>query len=702
MKRSIDFGHIIEATKKLIILNSVFLAIMTLSRVVFFLCFSNGAHIRNLYTYLVQAFVLGIRFDLVIVAYINILITVSLFIVWAFRNERLFKGWFTFVQYYYFVMYALVFIILAADIGFYSYFQNHINIMIFGLFEDDTRSLMSTFAENYNIPLVAAGCSLVFVIIYFVCRYFIRSIKTSPMRTVNYRPLAKVAFTVLLVAGNALSARGSLNMFPLNPMDAAISGDAFINKLSLNGIHTLYKAVQFRMREEKGYDLVSEMGYEHRIDDAFSDLLNIDKSKLNSNALEKNLTRITARNTSLEKEPPNVIFIMMEGFGSELIKYNTAEFNVLGELKRHFDTGYVWDHFISADNGTIGSIEAVLLNIPKRPQSKAISQSTYAYKSYPSGMALPYKNAGYDTIFLYGGSIGWRNLDEFVPRLGFDTASGKEAMDPAYLENQWGVYDEFLFDHIYKKLSSETGRPKFIFAMTTSNHPPYSLPPTYTPLPIKVSSELEKSIVGNKDLAKKRFIMYQYANQRLGELLTRIKESKYGENTIIAVTGDHNFWNVFDYSAERYPDRYGVPLYLYVPDSLKPAQSDTSVTGSHIDIMPTLYNLSLSSREYVAVGTNLFDKAAPHIGFNSDGFIFSEYGAIKYSPKNGADFFYAWQDYASKHLSSTSRNINLDKELTYYRAALAVTDYYVKHSASIKDSKTPYLSDATNTITKSN
>jgi phosphoglycerol transferase MdoB-like AlkP superfamily enzyme len=256
------------------------------------------------------------------------------------------------------------------------------------------------------------------------------------------------------------------------------------------------------------------------------------------------------------------------------------------------------------------------------------------------------------------------------------------------LKNQWGVYDEFLFDHIYKKLSTETGRPKFIYAMSTSNHPPYSLPPTYTPLPLKVSGELEKQIVGNKELAKRRFMLYQYANQRLGELLTRIKESKYGGNTIIAVTGDHNFWNVFAYGTERYPDLYGVPFYLYVPDRLKPRHGDTSVTGSHIDIMPTLYNLSLSSREYVGVGTNLFDKAAPHIGFNSDGFIFSEYGAIKRSPKDASDSFYAWQDYASKRLISTPENVNLEKGLTYYKAALAVTDYYLKHAVSIMDPKT--------------
>lgn len=688
MNKTISSGHVIETTKKLILLNSVFLAMMTLSRVVFFLSFSNFADFKNIYGYLAQAFVLGVRFDLVVVAYINVLITISLFIVWALKKERLFKGWLSIVQYYYFVMYVFVFTVLASDMGFYSYFQNHINIMIFGLFEDDTGALLSSFSENYNIPLVAAGCVLFFAVIYFICRYFIRSIKRSPALTVNHRPLAKVSFTVLLVALNVFSGRGSLNMFPLNPMDAAISSDVFINKLSLNGVITLYKAVQFRLREENGYDLIAAMGYENHIDDAFSDLLNLDKRKLNRDALDKNLIKITAHNISLEKEQPNVIFIMMESFGSDLIKYNTKEFNVLGELKKHFDAGYFWDHFLSSDTGTIGSMEAVLLNIPKRPQSKAITQSSYAYKSYPSGMALPYKNAGYDTIFLYGGSIGWRNLDTFVQRLGFDTVNGQEAMDPAYLKNQWGVYDEFLFDHIYKKLSTETGRPKFIYAMSTSNHPPYSLPPTYTPLPLTVSGELEKQIVGNRELAKKRFMLYQYANQRLGELLTRIKESKYGDNTIIAVTGDHNFWNVFAYGSERYPDLYGVPLYMYIPDRLKPRQGDTSATGSHIDIMPTLYNLSLSSSEYVGVGTNLFNKAEPHIGFNSDGFIFSEYGAIKRSPKDASDSFFAWQDYASKRLISTPENVNLEKGLTYYKAALAVTDYYLKHAVSITDSKT--------------
>ena len=53
-----------------------------------------------------------------------------------------------------------------------------------------------------------------------------------------------------------------------------------------------------------------------------------------------------------------------------------------------------------------------------------------------------------------------------MPNLGFDVIEGAESMDSKYLKNQWGVYDEFLFDHIYKKLNSNNEKPKFIFALT--------------------------------------------------------------------------------------------------------------------------------------------------------------------------------------------------------------------------------------------
>ena len=58
--------------------------------------------------------------------------------------------------------------LLCIDFGFYSYFQNHMNILMFGVFEDDTKALFSTIVENYPVVLVGIGFILIFVFIYLL------------------------------------------------------------------------------------------------------------------------------------------------------------------------------------------------------------------------------------------------------------------------------------------------------------------------------------------------------------------------------------------------------------------------------------------------------------------------------------------------------------------------------------------------------
>jgi hypothetical protein len=48
-------------------------------------------------------------------------------------------------------MWTLLLICLAVDTGYYSYFQDHINVLIFGLLDDDTLALLRTFWKNYAV-----------------------------------------------------------------------------------------------------------------------------------------------------------------------------------------------------------------------------------------------------------------------------------------------------------------------------------------------------------------------------------------------------------------------------------------------------------------------------------------------------------------------------------------------------------------------
>jgi phosphoglycerol transferase MdoB-like AlkP superfamily enzyme len=258
----------------------------------------------------------------------------------------------------------------------------------------------------------------------------------------------------------------------------------------------------------------------------------------------------------------------MESFGSDLLQYNSASFNLMGELKKHFDEDLVFYNFLPGSGGTAESVEVILANMPKRPYSPVLSQSKNAYKKYNFGAAVPYQNNKYETAFIYGGGIGWRKMGAFSLNLGFDKAIGAGSMDDKYPRNQWGVYDEHLLDYAFNYLRSSKNK-KFIAVLTTTNHPPYSLPKDYKHMPLKIPQELDKKI-SNKDLARKRFEVYQYANDSVGKFISRIKNSEFAQNTIIAITGDHNFWGLYEYEESQLFNSYKVPFYLYIPKKLKP------------------------------------------------------------------------------------------------------------------------------------
>ncbi|WP_419671678.1 hypothetical protein [Aliarcobacter butzleri] len=47
-----------------------------------------------------------------------------------------------------------------------------------------------------------------------------------------------------------------------------------------------------------------------------------------------------------------------------------------------------------------------------------------------------------------------------------------------------------------------------------------------------------------------------------------------------------------------------IPIYFYLPKKLKDKLDiDTTVAGSQKDIFPTLYNLTLDSKNYISIGS---------------------------------------------------------------------------------------------------
>ncbi|MBR4632197.1 MAG: sulfatase-like hydrolase/transferase [Elusimicrobia bacterium] len=639
----------------------------------------------SLKLYVLKAFWMGFRFDLSILAYINAPITLLFVLCLLLKSDSFFKSIISFIKYYYSIIFSLLFLAIFIDLGFYSYFKDHYNLMIFGFFEDDTFALIKTILCDYRFYGLVIAFIILTLFIFNLSKWTYKELKYNErfFNTLYWKPFKKFAVIFLILALNFIFARGSFSMFPLGLFYSQISPNQFINKLCVNPIHPLADTIYLKIKNaNNSIDLKEVFKYKNQ-EEVINDLTVLSKYN-NATDIKDIFYKTTKENNALQTIKPNVILIVMEGFGEMPVINNSEKFDVLGELKQHFSKDIVFNNFLAAGFITIHAIESMTLGIPQRPYVNQITQTQDAFCQFASSMVLPYKNAGYRSTAIYGGSMTWRDLEGFFKVQGFDETIGEgnvhvEADD----RHSWGINDDKLYELLEKQLFDEDIKePQFIYAITTQTHPPYKVPGDYQSLPLEIPLSIQK-MMSSKDLKNKNlFKVYQYANNQLAKFITDIKKSKFADNTIIAVTGDHNLRELSNYVPEESFVRYAVPFYLYIPQQIKESLNiqkvNTDICGSHIDIMPTLYNLSLSSKEYVSAGNNLLD-CDDNIAFNTDGVVLRNDIAIKYNFVDDSIQSFSF-DNKNKMLSvteETQEHISLKK---YYKAIMTISDIFVKNN----------------------
>ena len=291
-----------------------------------------------------------------------------------------------------------------------------------------------------------------------------------------------------------------------------------------------------------------------------------------------------------------------------------------------------------------------------------------------SSTHVPFMNKGYETNFFYGGKLGWRDIGKYFRYQKYHNLIGENAIKKdlnlsGRVGTEWGVYDGHLFNSILKKLNSSK-TPQFILALSTTNHPPFEVPKDYPVKKIEIPDNLKDKVRREKEIFIERFKAFEYSNQMLAEFLTSIKNSDLAQNTIVAITGDHNFWGFMNYSKEETFSKHTVPLYFYIPKDLRPTNPDLNKLGSHKDIATTLYELSLSNAEYLTFGVNLFGNEKPY-AFNNNLYASSEGVIFK-------DQEYNWSKIPLIDAQKSEQKFEDLRKA--YRSTLTISDYYLRQT----------------------
>lgn len=150
----------------------------------------------------------------------------------------------------------------------------------------------------------------------------------------------KVLFICLVVGLYFIAMRGNLGVVPLDGRHATISENAFVNTLPVNGLFSTKIAWTDRMRSRIDISMpkmLRELKF-RSIEGAASSFYGF---SIDSVAPEMFYT-LTNENDFLEKNPPHVVFILMESMSNFYIDLHSDSCNMLGSLADVLDSCYLF------------------------------------------------------------------------------------------------------------------------------------------------------------------------------------------------------------------------------------------------------------------------------------------------------------------------------------------------------------------------
>ena len=294
-------------------------------------------------------------------------------------------------------------------------------------------------------------------------------------------------------------------------------------------------------------------------------------------------------NKTSNEEPPNIVIIIMEGFGRKLT-VDSPQYSFTPFLDSLAHEGLFWPNCLSTTERTFGVLPAMLASVPQGAHG-------FANRRFPmaehNSLLKDLKNNGYLASFFYGGSASFSGQKNFLREndisyiMEVDIDESNKNFDLLSKEHRWGLDDMDMVDSAIVHKKSDKGIKPFLDIYLTLT--------THEPFVFEEIAEYEKQVMEKcgTDTSREADIIrthkniyasFLYSDNALRRLFCYYKSREDFQNTIFVITGDHRMAQVND--GENSLRKYNVPLIIYSP-LLKTAKQMEAVV-SHYDITPSL------------------------------------------------------------------------------------------------------------------
>jgi len=503
-------------------------------------------------------------------------------------------------------------VICVAAIGFFQEYKDRFNQWIFGVIYDDQTLILKTIWAEYHVLWLLAGFCVGNAISIFGLRRWLRDPVVSgesiaariPAR---WQRITAGAFIGLLLL---VGARGSMTSRPMIKRDAAATTNVLLNKMVQNPITALRYAIleYMRVMGSKGLAVYLPRG------DVAGAAGRLFPAASGGGTLDDFFLK-TASGTG-GPVPDHIFLVVMESQDAWPLLRQYRALGLGSNLVALADIGIWVESFMPSGESTMKSLAAIITGLPDA--GVFTNYQPNSRKPYPTSIAPIFNRLGYKTRFFYGGNLSWERMGEFCEAQGFEEVHGASHITKWGRESSsnWGVKDEYLFRFIAETVTSSPR--SFNMIMTTSYHPPFDIDVEDEGFPLREMPAEFKSLYDGK-IPMRVYGHYWYADQCLGEFVRTIEQKL--PNTVLAITGDHASRRFLNERPNLY-ERRAVPLVLHGPDILKNRVSPPKMAGAHLDIAPTLVELSAPAGfQYHSMGSSVLDPKRVPVAFGARGTV---------------------------------------------------------------------------------
>lgn len=556
------------------------LAIFSVFRLILFLTELDKVAGQPFITIL-KAFLMGVRFDIVVTGYIMLLPFVVLSAMQiAQRHNRLV---YNLVFLWVLVLFSLAFLICTADIPFFNHFFARFNTSAF-LWMDSPSFVFKMILQEPGFSLYIIPFGIVAYLFYRILRGAI----AAPSHKTSEGYIGNIAIFILVTGLILLGIRGRVQKkSPIRLGTAYFCENAFLNQLGLNPVFTLMRSYLDDRKEE--YRTIKLIDSERAIRNA--------RGYLNLKPVNSDYPIARLIEPADSERNYNVVVIIMESMGLSKMAAGGNPKNLTPFLDSIANRGYFFNNIYTAGIHTFNGIFATICSFPSIYNQHHLKRNPI---SRYNGIGTTLKSMGYTTAYFTTHDGQFDNVEGFLRANDFEHVITQSDYPPKEVKTTLGVPDDYLFRFSIPIIDQyhAQGKPFLAVYMTASVHEPFYIPPYFTGRQIKEEDRI-----------------IEYADWSIRQFIAEASTRSWFDSTLFVMVADHGsaLFTNFEFSL----DFHRTPLIVYAPKIITTPRT-LGQLGGQIDVFPTIMGILGKSYINNTFGIDLLREQRSFVLLNED------------------------------------------------------------------------------------